>query len=60
MEIPVKRLNSGFGIPVFGLGTWKMGGKMERDPSNNGDILPRLKVCGLPRWLRLVVMMPPV
>lgn len=35
MQIPSKKLESGFTLPVFGLGTWKMGGKRERDLSND-------------------------
>jgi len=36
MKIPVKTLKNGFEIPVYGLGTWEMGGRMEKDQSNNG------------------------
>ena len=35
MNIPTKKLNSGFEIPVFGLGTWQMGGREERNPDND-------------------------
>jgi len=35
MEIPVKKLKNGFEMPVLGLGTWMMGGAMERDQSND-------------------------
>jgi diketogulonate reductase-like aldo/keto reductase len=35
MSIPTKKLQSGFEIPVFGLGTWMMGGGMQHDPQNN-------------------------
>jgi len=35
MEIPVKKLKSGFSLPVFGLGTWQMGGRDERDLAND-------------------------
>ncbi len=35
MVIPVKTLNNGFALPVFGLGTWTMGGKKEFDPDND-------------------------
>ena len=35
MLIPTKTLNNGFSIPVFGLGTWEMGGKAERDLNND-------------------------
>ncbi|MEY2671942.1 MAG: hypothetical protein RL687_359, partial [Candidatus Parcubacteria bacterium] len=35
MKIPTKKLNTGFEIPVYGLGTWQMGGRNERDLSND-------------------------
>ena len=35
MTIPTKQLANGFGMPVFGLGTWQMGGKETRDENNN-------------------------
>jgi diketogulonate reductase-like aldo/keto reductase len=35
VKIPIKKLNSGFEMPVFGLGTWGMGGRYFRDPFNN-------------------------
>lgn len=40
MTIPTKTLGSGFSMPVFGLGTWMMGGAKERDPNNDdeGDV----------------------
>lgn len=34
-SIPVKRLESGFAMPVFGLGTWMLGGDAEHDPAND-------------------------
>lgn len=33
--IPVKTLKNGFSMPVFGFGTWMMGGRMEHDPDND-------------------------
>lgn len=36
MVIPRKKLENGFEMPVFGLGTWQMGGRFERDPNNDG------------------------
>ncbi|MFA9289277.1 MAG: aldo/keto reductase [Weeksellaceae bacterium] len=35
MIIPTKKLQNGFEMPVYGIGTWEMGGKMERDPRND-------------------------
>lgn len=34
MNIPVKKLSNGFSMPEYGLGTWQMGGRDERDPEN--------------------------
>lgn len=31
MNIPTKKLNNGFEIPVLGFGTWLMGGRMEKE-----------------------------
>lgn len=41
MLIPNKELKNGFTMPVFGIGTWQMGGRFERNASNNdqADIL---------------------
>jgi len=38
--VPVKTLNNGFVMPVFGLGTWRMGGVFDRDFDNddNADV----------------------
>jgi diketogulonate reductase-like aldo/keto reductase len=33
--IPTLDLPNGFSIPSFGLGTWRMGGVMEKDPDND-------------------------
>lgn len=35
MMIPSKKLNSGFEIPVLGLGTYSMGGGIARDQAND-------------------------
>lgn len=35
MNIPVKTLKSGFALPVYGLGTWQMGGRWEADTSQD-------------------------
>lgn len=37
MKIPTKRLKNGFEMPQYGLGTWQMGGRAERDPNNNDE-----------------------
>lgn len=37
VNIPIKTLKNGFSIPIFGLGTWQMGGKRERDINNNDN-----------------------
>jgi diketogulonate reductase-like aldo/keto reductase len=37
MKIPTKKLKNGFEIPVFGLGTWMMGGAKVRDENNNDE-----------------------
>lgn len=37
MRIPTKKLHTGFEMPVFGLGTWQMGGRKEHDPNNDDD-----------------------
>ncbi len=35
MNIPKKRLKSSFEMPVFGMGTWRMGGDYHYDPNND-------------------------
>jgi diketogulonate reductase-like aldo/keto reductase len=35
MKIPNKTLKNGFSIPVYGLGTWEMGGRMEKDTTHD-------------------------
>ncbi len=35
MNIPSKTLESGFSLPVYGLGTWQMGGAMTADTAND-------------------------
>lgn len=37
MQIPTKKLDSGFEMPIFGLGTWQMRGKTERDLQNDDE-----------------------
>ncbi|MEN9582084.1 MAG: hypothetical protein RL641_38 [Candidatus Parcubacteria bacterium] len=35
MKIPTKKLKNGFEMPVYGLGTWQMGGRKDHDPAND-------------------------
>lgn len=35
MQIPTKKLQNGFEMPVYGIGTWAMGGTHEKDPKND-------------------------
>lgn len=35
MDIPLKQLSNGFSLPVYGLGTWQMGGRWEADASQD-------------------------
>jgi len=35
MKIPVKKLQNGFSMPVFGFGTWQIGGDTRRNPVND-------------------------
>lgn len=35
MQISVKSLDCGFSMPVLGMGTWGMGGRMQHDPAND-------------------------
>ncbi len=37
MQIPTKKLKNGFEMPVYGLGTWQMGGRKEHDPNNDDE-----------------------
>lgn len=35
MSLPYKKLKNHFALPIFGLGTWRMGGDMQRDANND-------------------------
>lgn len=37
MNIPTKKLRSGFEMPVFGFGTWQMGRREDRNPLNDDE-----------------------
>ena len=43
MDIPVKTLKSGFSLPVYGLGTWEMGGRFEADYSKDEADITAIK-----------------
>jgi diketogulonate reductase-like aldo/keto reductase len=47
MSIGKKKLKCGFKMPVFGLGTWMMGGDHARDPNNNGQADIASLICGM-------------
>ncbi len=38
MNIPSKSFINGISLPVYGLGTWQMGGRWEADNSNDEDM----------------------
>lgn len=43
MEIPTKKLKNGFEMPVYGFGIWGVGGRFERDESNDAAEVQALK-----------------
>lgn len=43
MKIPVKTLSNGFSLPVYGLGTWQMGGREMPDQSNDKAEIQAIK-----------------
>lgn len=45
MDIPIKTLKSGFSLPVYGLGTWQMGGTREADSSNDAAEVQAIKAA---------------
>ncbi len=45
MNLPTKTLKSGFSLPVYGLGTWQMGGRFERDESNDEAEVAAIKAA---------------
>ncbi|HVS79092.1 MAG TPA: aldo/keto reductase, partial [Candidatus Saccharimonadales bacterium] len=45
MNIPIKTLKSGFSLPVYGLGTWEMGGRWEADHSKDDAEVSAIKAA---------------
>jgi diketogulonate reductase-like aldo/keto reductase len=45
MKIPTKTLKSGFSLPVYGLGTWQMGGRFEADDSKDEEEIAAIKAA---------------
>lgn len=45
MDIPVKILKNGFSLPVYGLGTWQMGGRFEEDRTNDEKEVKAIKAA---------------
>jgi diketogulonate reductase-like aldo/keto reductase len=45
MSIPTKRLESGFEMPIYGLGTWKVGGDLEADYSSDEASIAAIKTA---------------
>lgn len=45
MTIPIKKLNSGFDLPVYGLGLWQMGGRTEPDTSHDEDAIKAIRAA---------------
>lgn len=52
MSIGEKKLKCGFKMPLFGLGTWMMGGDSKRDPDNNGQADIASLICGMEHGLK--------
>lgn len=45
MKIPTKTLSNGFSLPVYGLGTWQMGGRFDADYSNDETHIEAIKAA---------------
>src|SRR5690348_11499138 len=43
MIIPTKQLKNGFTMPVFGLGTWEMGGRLDKDTTHDSDDIQAIR-----------------
>ena len=52
MTIEQKSLECGFSMPVFGLGTWMMGGDSSRDENNDGQTNIASLICGMEHGLK--------
>jgi diketogulonate reductase-like aldo/keto reductase len=52
VTIEQKSLKCGFSMPVFGLGTWMMGGDAKRDGRNNGQADIASLICGMEHGLK--------
>ena len=45
MNIPTKKLQSGFELPVYGLGLWEMGGRWEADASDDAKQITAIRAA---------------
>jgi diketogulonate reductase-like aldo/keto reductase len=45
MDIPTKQLKNGFEMPIYGLGTWKMGGDLEADYSSDETSIAAIRTA---------------
>lgn len=52
LDVEERRLQCGFTLPVFGMGTWMMGGDFKRNPNNDGHADAAALAAGLERGLR--------
>ncbi|MDD5599291.1 MAG: aldo/keto reductase [Victivallaceae bacterium] len=52
MSIGEKELKCGFKMPVFGMGTWMLGGDFKRDPENDGQADIASLICGMEHGLK--------
>ncbi|MFZ1484056.1 MAG: aldo/keto reductase [Candidatus Saccharimonadales bacterium] len=45
MNIPTKKLQSGFELPVYGLGIWQMGGRLEADNTKDDEEVKAIRAA---------------
>jgi diketogulonate reductase-like aldo/keto reductase len=45
MQIPLKTLKNGFSMPVYGLGSWERGGRMEKDTSHDATTIQAIQTA---------------